>query len=325
MAHSRIEPFLIDLRPQSVVKVFNVLEELIDFNSEHLKATSKLNEIISGKDYDTHEKYILLYYLKQYLNKGNSRSQFSIKLKEIEDLEDLKELIEKREHLEKYADEILKICNRHLPEYKRKATSNLKSNIKTNFSEIGFNSSVTKFEKLPIELVKGENLKFKQFIIDTFKDIFSDQIINQIIENFFVLKRIDYNVQYLYIEYSRSDEINDAFFKLFKFYRIELKYMREAAKENLRQIAIKIERLRQSDDNKNSEFKRLLKRKEKMYMAFRTSYKDYRNATKKINFAMIMFCAFPKIRENYAKLNATKKLTVEDYLKIVSRNIREKT
>ena len=325
MAHSRIEPFLIDLRPQSVVKVFNVLEELIDFQLDRLKASSKLNEIIFGKDYDAHEKYILLYYLKQYLNKGNGRSQFSIKLKEIEDSEDFKELIEKREHLEKYADEILKICHRHLAEYKRKATSNLKSKIKTTFSEIGININFSKFAKLPVNLKKAETEKLKQFVKNIFKNIFSDQIINQLTENFFMLKPIDYNAQYLHIEYSRSDEINDAFFKLFKFYKKELKYMRDSANKNLRHVKIKIETQRQSGNMKTPEFEHLLKQKEEMYMAFRTSHKDYQNATKKTNFAMIMFCAFPKIRENYAKLNATKKLTVEDYLKIVSRNIRKKT
>jgi len=262
MAHSRIEPFLIDLRPQSVVKVFNVLEELIDFNSEHLKTLSKLNKIISGIDYDAHEKYILLYYLKQYLNKGNNRSQFSIKLKEIEDSEDFKELIEKREHLEKYTDEILKICDRHLAEYKRKATSNLKSKIKTNFSEIGFHINLSKFEKLPVNLKKVETEKLKQFIKNTFKNIFSDQIIHQLIENFFMLKSIDYNAQYLHIEYSRSNEINDAFFKLFEFYKKQLKYMRDKAKENLRKIKIEIEIQRQSADKKNPEFEHLLKQKE---------------------------------------------------------------
>jgi hypothetical protein len=97
--------------------------------------------------------------------------------------------------------------------------------------------------------------------------------------------------------------------------------MKDNAKENLRKIKIEIENQRKEDDS--TQMRELLKEKEKKYIEFRVNSKDYQSATKKINFAMIMFMSFPQIRENYLKLNSKRPITIEDYLKNVSKNIRK--
>ncbi|PZR21810.1 MAG: hypothetical protein DI539_07205 [Flavobacterium psychrophilum] len=323
MAHSRIEPLLIDLSPVSVVKVFSALKIFTNFSIKQSKVALKLNEIISGDKYDAHEKYIFLYYLKQYFNKANSRSIFCIKLKEIEDFEDFEQIIAKRGQLEKYQIEIMKICDKHLSEYKRKATSNLKSEIKVNFSEAGLNSKLTSFAKLPYDQQSVEKEKFRIAVTSIFKNIFQDRVTQQLIENFFQSRFIDHNAQMLHIHFTKSDEIFKAFYQLYSLYKRDLRYMKEKAKENLRQIKIKIEDERTSKDEIKPEFVKLLEEKEQLHINFRTNIRDYRIATKKTNFAMMMFLAFPQIRENYAKLNAKKPLTVDEYIEIVSRNIRK--
>lgn len=324
MTHSRIEPLLIDLNPSSVVKVFSALKAFTNFSIKQSKVSLKLNEIISSNKYDAHEKYIFLYYLKQYFNKANSRSIFCIKLKEIEDSEDFKQMIANREQLERYQIEIIKICDKYLTEYKRKATSNLKSEIKVNFSEAGLNNKLTSFAKLPYKRETVEKEEFRLEVISIFKNIFQDRITQQIIENFFQSRFIDHNAQMLHIHFAKSDEIYKAFYQLYSLYKRDLKYMKEDAKKNLRQIKIKIEDERTSKNEVDPKFIKLLEEKEQLHINIRTNIHDYRVATKKTNFAMMMFLAFPQIRENYAKLNAKKPLTVDEYIEIVSRNIRKK-
>lgn len=324
MTHSRIEPLLIDLNPTSVVKVFSALESFTNLSIKESKVSVRLNKIITGNDYDTNEKYIFLHYLKQYFNKANSRSIFCIKIKEIEDTEDFEEMIAKRGQLERYENEVIKICDKYLSEYKRKATFNLKSTIKVNFSEVGFKSELTSFVKLPYNQEKAEKEKFRIAVTSIFKNIFQDKVTQQIIENFFRSRFIDHNAQMLHIHFAKSDDVFKAFYLLYSLYKRDLKYMKEDAKENLRQIKIKIESERENKDEADPKFEQLLKEKEELHIGLRTNILDYRVATKKYNFAMIMFLAFPKIRENYAKLNSKKPLTIDEYIKIVSRNIRKK-
>jgi len=337
MAHSRIEPYLIDSNPKSVIRVFDAIDKFLNFDKftdpSHLKA------ILFGNDYDSQEKYLLLHYLIQYLNKKNSRSFISKKIKEIEDTEDFEDLINKRNQIEKYANEIISICDLHLVEYKRKATSNLKSISKTNFSGIGFHSHISKFKKLPLNFEKlsldfeklprrqsiSKKVKFKQSAKSIFKNIFSDAIADQIIENFFLYEFIDYNAQYLHITLENSAEVYEAFYHLYKLYRNEIKSMKEIAKENLRNIKIKIEAQKVCAERNDAVFRQLLEEKEQMYLGFQTTKKDYYNATKKSNFAMIMYLSFPKIRDNYMKLKSKRELSVDDYIKIVSRNIKSAT
>lgn len=67
------KPQLISIYPQSVLRIFNIIEGFVPINME-FKSIKDLREIFNGDKFTIEEKYFISFYLEQYLNLNEPKS-----------------------------------------------------------------------------------------------------------------------------------------------------------------------------------------------------------------------------------------------------------
>lgn len=354
MAHSRIEPYLIDLNPQEVIKVFTTIENFTNLNPIGREKVENFKNLLKNKEFSPLEKYIILHYVAEYFNTDNKRSQISKyisklqKSEEIEEIEDIEAYDLKHSSL-KYVRDIIDICNYSIEFYKRKAISQLKKGKITYFTEADIKLNHLLLMPLPFSYVPERMIAFKAKAFDIFGDIFSKETITEILNNSFRTQEIGYGqMEVLNIRFENSTDLNHFFLLFHKAYKAEITYICKRIDGLLRDLNESIDEMKEIH---KAEIEKNIILFEKMYPekieqikselyfehnseilnqtkcieVYLKRIKELKETKSKINIARIMFMSFPQIRFNYLDLNNKKKLSVEDYLKIVSRNIRKKT
>lgn len=353
MAHSRIEPFLIDLNPQDVIKVFLVIENFTNLNTIDTNKIELFKSLLKGLEYNPLEKYIILHYVTEYFNTDNKRSQIGkhiLILQETEELEEIEELeaIELKYRSLKYVKDMTDICSYSISPYKRKAISQLKTGKTVQILESNLKLHDQLLMPLPFSYTPKRMVLFKKKAFEIFGNIFSQETINKIINNSFKTQEIEYRyMQPLNIQFENSTDINNSFFLFYKAYKIEVTHLCKRIDKIIRESNDKTEKLKkkhkaefekvimlfekkypekieQITNELNSEHQREILNQKKIIESLLKRIKDFKKAKSKTNISRIMFMSFPQIRHNYIELNNKKELSIEDYLKIVSRNIRKK-
>lgn len=293
-------PKLFELNPKSVIKVYMIIRKISDFDIKHLKHYN-LKGVFENTNYSLEEKYFLCLHLPQYLNFKNPKSHISKRIKEIEDLGDPKD-IEVINDIKMHLEKITDLCKINLTKYKRRYDRFAKSAINLDNEEKKLNISHLNWNKLSIEKEFRED--FLKFIYLELSPFYSENIIEAIIDNCFKISAFQENIKFLDIEYENSTEI------YMVFRNIRLKY-RDL---NPKQLDI-------ADTYK----KKIIKEKDLLENTGKNSLKHKFIETKKLegynpstlNFAIIMFITFSKVRENYILKNRS----LENYLKSICKNL----
>lgn len=351
MAHSRIEPYLIDLNPQDVIKVFNVIENYTNLNNVEIAKVENFKNLLKNNEFTPLEKYVILHYITEYLNTDNKRSHISkyiLKLKKTEESEDIKEIeaLDMKYRSLRYVQDIMNVCNYSLEPFKRKAISQLKTGKTIQHLESDLKLNDFFLMPLPFSYNSKRMIEFKQKAFEIFGNIFSKEIITEIIDNSFKTHEIEYKyMQLLNIQFENSTDINNSFFLFYKAYKVEVTHlckriyrgiekmnerMEEKHKLEFKKVIFLFEekypeKIEQIKEELNSEHRKEIEKQKEVIKSFLNKIKDFKKAQNKTNIARLMFMSFPQIRYNYLELKNNKEISAEDYLKIVSRNIRRKT
>jgi hypothetical protein len=350
MAHSRIEPFLIDLNPQDVIKVFNLIENFTNLDAIEKNKVENFKNLLKSKEFTPLERYLILHYITEYFNTDNKRSQISKyilklqKTKESEDIEEIEALDLKYRSL-RYVQDIMDICNYSREPFKRKAISQLKTGKTIQLLESDLKLNDFFLMPLPFSYAPKRMITFKQKAFEIFGNIFSQEIITDIINNSFKTQEIEYKyMQLLNIQFENSTDINYSFFLFYKAYKVEVTHickriyrviekMNERTEQKHRLELKKVillfeekypEKIEQIKKELNAEHRKEMEKQKEVIKSFLNKIKDFKKAQNKTNIARIMFMSFPQIRYNYSELKNNKEISAEEYLKIVSRNIRKK-
>lgn len=304
------EPKLNELDPKSIINVFSVINEFVEFDLNKLKTSKELNMIFNSSNYSIEEKFYIAFYLPKYLNIASEKTSIFKRIKEIEDLGDSEELAI-LDLIKEYADTISDACKTNLKKFKRQYNSNLKSNVIIEDEEKKLFNEISEWTRLPLN--KEKRNEFLKFIYLQLTPFYLPENIKYIIENSFEILPFPNKIALMNFEIEKSSDIYRAFYNIYLEYRKRDADFIDIADNN--QI-IRSKPINQKTIN-NSNLKRAA-----FYPYLHKE--QYKNATNKINIAKIMFLTFTKIRENYL-IHSKKEVNtnLNDYLKTFCKNIKK--
>lgn len=291
------------LSPTSAVKVFCTVKIYSSLDINRLKPTKHLRDLFVGQRYSPLEKYFIGQIIKEHLNYNNRKSYLNKILEEYEDLGESEDLINWRDTIYKYVDEINAIISVFTTTMYRRSIVELKYNL-TDFKDQHLQFTISSWKKLPI--IQKYRKKFINELSRNLKIFYTKDQIRTILENSFSINSIDSPITLLYFEFENSTEIYNAFHAIYKVYK-------DLLEEDFRDQYDKIyafnyeqygERLKTDDHLKNGLH----------------DFKDYYlKASDRINFAKLMFITFPQIRDTFIRKWDFIKL--DEFLNSISSNI----
>lgn len=329
--YDRIKTTITDLTPKSVSNVFQFLDLLYQNNLD------KAYFIKNLKNYSIQEQYFICYYAKIYFSDAKD-SFLSIELEKtfemygLEESSAIKVLKQNAVSLIKYIDDTkFKTLRRHSKLIKRREaypSSDLKN---IRISSLSFRLPLY---SLPKEYKYSENpeiikrfytdaeiqyrllvnngdfsiklrsrffKKFQSYFFDLLGKEFDYEQISALFINSFSFEQNINDVELLDLEFENSGVIYNLFFKLYHYYNdIQAELSADIQKQDE-------EKKHNRADNDRKNYSRKIK---KTYVT-------------KLDFMVIMYNAFPQIRDSYVLFKKKNpKITVEQYLSTKSRNIK---
>ncbi|MCG2609985.1 hypothetical protein LZZ90_00520 [Flavobacterium sp. SM15] len=303
------EPQLTRVDPISALKILSVVRDFTNYDIEALKSGKDLKTIIEDPKYTLEEKYLILKNILTHLDLKNKNSLANKKIKEFEALGN-SEAFEALDKLTDYYNSICKSCKSQLIMTKRHYQKSLKFDSKIdNFNE---SERDTKFyelgewERLPLIYKKHE---FISFFHQELGNFFSEDQINGILNNSFDYTIEQPSIRLLAIEYEDSAGVHRAFHRIYKKYKERREILKDKA------ISHSVKKSKSKERKKED-----LKFSRNDFMQ-KINEKHYIKATNKINFAIIMFLSFKKIRENYLN-NCDDNKSIQKFFQSLSCNIK---
>jgi hypothetical protein len=233
-----------------------------------------------------------------------------LKVKEIEDSGDFEDIIDWKDKITEYISSLVEVCKSHENLSKRRMISFLKSRHQINYRDQDILQLISNWKKLPIS--ENNKQEFKSSIETIFAQFYTHEMINQIIENSFDVNAVGEDVKLLNFDFEHSADIGKAFYKLFSLYKSQAEFLKDKSDKNNKNL--------QKPKNQKVN-KRGFKRADFLPQL---DHLTYGQATQKLNIAKIMFLTFPQVRDNFSRYTSKKKvISLEGYLRIVSRNIRQ--
>lgn len=309
------KPNLLDIKPQSLAKVFLTIDTFTNLDLKRLCGIDDLPIIINDSTFNIKEKYYILYYLKEHLNNKNSRSFISRQLeerrilviKETKDSKEIQDFMNWQQSLLVSLHEIRNFCKNLLPEYERLYLNNSYSIDKyENYNDL-FEYVALKIYRLPliIPFSNKDNIRvdinMQPIIEDKLKHILSKADINAIIRNTF-----NYKVQsppsILNLEYKNIGTLRRAFFEIYKAYKNEIDNLKNNANSSLQKLKSK-----ELSENYN-------KRDFIVDYFGLQDEKHVKELTNKMNFARILFISFFELRQKYVSSAEGSNRNVDHYI-----------
>lgn len=303
------EPKLFDLKPESVLRFYKVINDFTDFDK--LKSVEELRLTLNSKKLTVEEKYFIVYYLPKYFDYKNSNSIIRTKLKEIEDIGDMEENIDSYNKINEFVSSINDECKIKQKLYKREY--NVFKNLNLDIQKINksLNEEIKDWSKLPIE--KSFKNELIEYFINQLTEYYSEETIMKIIDNSFQINTLTQKPKFLNLEYSSSVEIYKAFKNIYIKYCEFSENLKDASSQNENKIS--------KSYNLNKYTKEEIKKAEdRLKYINRKNKSEYYKASNRKNFAKIMFLTFTKVRENYIKNKDNRSL--ELHLTNIGKNIK---
>lgn len=305
------EPKLFELNPNSIVEVFSVIKDFVEFDLNKLKGKRDLNSIFCDPNYSAEEKFYIANYLPKYLIVENKKTYIYKRIKEIEEIGDAEDIGDIVKRIKENADDLIGLCNTNKKKFKRIYNYSLKSNLIINEIEGSIFEEIRNWRRLPLN--KENKQDFIKFVHRQLKPFYPKEDIQDIIENSFEIMPFHNAIALLNFEMENSEKIRFAFYRIYEEYAKRKEVFKDIADNN------EVKRLKPKNQqlSKDSKFKRA-----DFYPQLNKN--EYGNATAKINIAKIMFLTFSKIRENYLiDSKAKNKFDLNSYLKTYCRDIKK--